>query len=127
MQSVVESDQSPADKLRNIIRIQVASEIENVNIAAAVIFESRAVLDMPDVRQQYVMQRDTLEALYRAVVEQGIAEGVFVVNDVGIFIKTLFGALNWVSLWYREDGRLSGAEIASEIAQTFLRALGADR
>ena len=71
-------------------------------------------------------QRDTLEALYRAVVDQGIAAGDFVTVDVGIFIKTMFGALNWVSLWYREDGRLSGMQIADEIASTFLRSLGAE-
>ncbi len=38
-------------------------------------------------------------------------------------IGLVFGALNWVSLWYREGGRLTGAQIADEIADTFLRAL----
>jgi hypothetical protein len=64
-----------------------------------------------------------LERLYREVIEAGIAAGDFRPVDVGIFVKTLFGALNWVNVWYREGGRLSGAEIADEIASTFLRAL----
>ncbi len=123
VRAVVERDDPPADKLRAIIHIHIRSEIENVTIAAAVIFEGRALLNVPEVREQYVRQRDTLEALYRHTVEAGISSGAFRPVDVGVFVKTLFGALNWVSLWYRPDGRLSGAQIADEIAGTFLAAL----
>jgi AcrR family transcriptional regulator len=123
VRAVVNGDGSPADKLRGIVHTHIRSEIENANIAAAVIFESRALLAVPEIRGQYVQQRDTLEGLYRRVIDEGIAAGVFRAVDVGIFVKTLFGALNWVSVWYRADGRLSGAEIADEIAETFLAAL----
>ncbi len=120
---VIESGASPEDKLRDIITIHILSEIENIHIAAAVIFESRALLEVPGVREQYIRQRDTLERLYRDVIEAGIAAGAFRAVDVGIFVKTMFGALNWVNVWYREGGRLSGAEIAGEIAETFLVSL----
>src|SRR5690606_1294325 len=80
-------------------------------------------LDIPGVREQYVRQRDTLEGLYRRVIEEGIAAGDFRQVDVGIIVKTVFGALNWVSLWYREGGRLTGPAIADEIAGTVLAAL----
>jgi len=123
VRAVVIGGAPPADKLRGVVRVHVLSEIEHVNIAAAVIFEGRALLDIPGVRDPYIRQRDTLEALYRRVVEEGIAAGAFRPVDIGIFVKTLFGALNWVSLWYREGGRLSGTEIAAEIAATFLAAL----
>jgi len=88
-----------------------------------VIFESRALLDVPDARDRVAARRDELEALYRGVIEQGVAAGQFAPLDVGIFVKTLFGALNWVSVWYREGGRLTGEQIADEIAGMFLRAL----
>jgi len=123
VRAVVESDAHPAEKLRGIVHVHVLSEIEHSNIAAAVIFEGRALLDIPGVREQYVRQRDRLEGLYRRVIEEGIAAGDFRQVDVGIFVKTVFGALNWVSLWYREGGRLTGPEIADEIAGTFLAAL----
>ncbi|MGQ9850697.1 MAG: TetR/AcrR family transcriptional regulator [Aggregatilineaceae bacterium] len=117
------SSDSAADTLRRIAAVHIRSQIDNANIAAAVIFEGRALLDVPDVREQFVAQRDALEALYRHVVEEGIARNEFRPVDVGIFVKALFGALNWVSVWYRPDGRLSGEEIAREIADTFLAAL----
>ena len=121
--AVVASDRAPAAKLREIVAVHIGSVTGNTNIAAAVIFESRALLDVPEVRDQVAAQRDTLEDLYRQVVEDGIAAGAFRPLDVGIFVKTLFGALNWVSVWYRSDGRLTSAEIADEIAATFLAAL----
>ena len=122
-QAVVDSDAPPAEKLRAIARTHVRSITAHHNIAVAVIFESRALLEKPDVRAPYVRQRDALERLYRQVVEEGIAAGAFRAGDVGVFVKALFGALNWVSVWYRDDGRLSERDIADEIAETFLAAL----
>jgi AcrR family transcriptional regulator len=126
VQAITESALSPADKLCGIVHVHIRSEIENANIAAAVIFESRALLAVPDIREPLVQQRDLLEGLYRRVIVEGIRDGVFRPVDVSIFINTLFGALNWVSVWYRPDGRLTGSEIADEIAQTFLAALRPD-
>ena len=120
---VADSPEDPATTLRRIVHAHIHSMIDNANIAAAVIFEGRALLDVPQVRDRFVAQRDDLETLYRQVVEQGIAAGVFRPVDAGIFTKTVFGALNWVSVWYRPDGRLSGDAIADEIAGTFLAAL----
>ena len=123
VRAVIEAQHAPAETLRTIIRVHILSEIHNVNIAAAIIFESRALMALPGVRDPYVQKRDALEALYRAAIERGIASGDFRAVDVGILVKTLFGALNWVSLWYRDGGRLSGEQVADEIADTFLAAL----
>jgi len=124
VRAVAETELPPPQKLREIVHVHIRSELDNVHIAGAVIFEGRALLDVPGVRDQYIRQRDELEQLYRGVVEAGIASKDFSAVDVGIFIKTLFGALNWVSVWYRPAGRLSRDEIADEIAGLFLRSLG---
>ncbi|MCD4686277.1 MAG: TetR/AcrR family transcriptional regulator [Anaerolineae bacterium] len=123
VQTLVGLDGPPADVLRQIVHLHVRSIIENVNIAAAMIFEGRALLDVPDVRDPVIRQRDQLEGLYRGVIEAGIAAGEFRKVDVGVFVKSLFGALNWVSVWYRAGGRLSCAAIADELAGMFLAAL----
>ena len=126
VRAIVESDANPAAKLHQVVHTHIRSEIENANIAAAVIFEGRALLAIPGVRDCVIQQRDSLETLYCRVVEAGIATGDFRAVDVGIFVKTLFGALNWVSVWYRDGGRLSGDEVSAEIADTFLAALKID-
>ncbi len=124
VRAAIAQDGAPVQQFRAIVHTHIHSIIEHANIAAAVIFESRALLESPDVRAPYVQQRDTLEALYRDVVQAGIDTGDFRAVDVGLFVKTLFGALNWVSVWYRADGRLSSTQIADAIAATFLAALG---
>jgi AcrR family transcriptional regulator len=124
--AVIAAGAPPDDQLRQIIAVHIRSLIEHANIAAAVIFESRALLEIEGVREQVTRQRDTLEGLYRGVVTAGVTAGTFRPVDVAIFVKTLFGALNWVSVWYRAGGRLTGAQIAAEIADTFLAALRPD-
>jgi hypothetical protein len=57
------------------------------------------------------------------VIQEGIDQGIFRPVDVAIFTKTLLGAHNWVSIWYKQGGRLSGLQIADMMAETFLRAL----
>ncbi len=104
VRAIVQSGDPPAEKLRRIVHAHIRSEIDHANIAAAVIFESRALLVVPQVRDQFVAQRDALEALYRRVIDEGIASGAFRPADAGIFVKTLFGALNWVHVWYRPGG-----------------------
>jgi AcrR family transcriptional regulator len=123
IRAIAEGGDPPAEKLLQIVHSHIRSEIENANIAAAVIFESRALLAVPEARERFIHQRDGLEALYRRVIEDGVAAGDFRAVDVGIFVKMMFGSLNWVSVWYREGGRLTGAEIAEEMAATLLAAL----
>ncbi|MBZ0275639.1 MAG: hypothetical protein K8I60_05825, partial [Anaerolineae bacterium] len=74
-------------------------------------------------RDAFFTRRDRFEGLFRHVVREGIERGQFRPVDVGIFVKAVLGAHNWVGVWYRESGRLGGAEIAEMMADTFLRAL----
>jgi hypothetical protein len=71
-------------------------------------------------RDAFFAGRDHFEELFRQVVSEGIECDTFRPLDVPIFVKTLLGAHNWVSVWYKPDGRLSGAEIAERIASTLL-------
>lgn len=111
------------EKLSQLIRRHIISLTENTAVAAALVFETRTLLEDPHARESYLMRRDAFENIYRSVIQEGIDMGVFRPVDVPIFVKTMLGAHNWVGVWYREGGRLSGEQIASEIANTFLNAL----
>ena len=74
-------------------------------------------------RALFFARRDEFEDLFRLVVRQGIQNKSFQPVDVGIFTKTMLGAHNWVGVWYKPEGRLSGDQIAELIADTLLRAL----
>jgi hypothetical protein len=90
------------------------------------VFEIHTVLDLNEDaagRDAFLRRRDEFEGRYRQVIERGIAEGVFRPVDARIFTKAMLGAHNWVSVWYRPTGRLSGRQIAALMADTFLAAL----
>jgi len=135
------SDQPSDQKLRAMIRSHVVGLTENTAVGAAMVFEIRALMHVKPPaktasaedkeafdafiarRSAFFAQRDTFEELFRTVVREGIANGAFRTVDVPIFVKTLLGAHNWVGVWYRPQGRLSGAEIADLIADLMLRGL----
>jgi AcrR family transcriptional regulator len=112
-----------AEKLRQMVHKHVRGLTEHMAVAAALVFETRTILNDPTSRETYLTKRDNFERHYRTVIEEGIRDGVFRAIDVPIFTKTMLGAHNWVGVWYRPEGRLSGDEIAEEMAQTFLAAL----
>ncbi len=116
----------PEETLRQMIETHVVSVTENTSVGTAMVFEIHTALDLiEDIagRDAFLRRRDEFERRFRQVIEQGIAGGRFRKVDVGIFAKALLGADNWVSVWYRPQGRLSGREIAERMADTFLAAL----
>lgn len=132
LEPIVRADMPCVQRLREMIAVHIVSQTENTAVAAAMVFEIRSLLvERPAApsdgytarRDQFFARRDNFEALYRQVVREGIEKGVFRPVDVPIFVKAMLGAHNWVSVWYRPGGRLSGHEIAERMADMFLRGL----
>jgi AcrR family transcriptional regulator len=132
----------PEEKLRRMIHEHVVGVAQNTSVGAAMVFEIRSLMNAytrattgtgklsPAERDAFLARRDAFfarrdafEESFRQVIRDGIAAGVFRPVDVPIFVKTLLGAHNWVGVWYRPGGRLSGEAIAAQMAETFLRAL----
>ncbi len=138
IEAIAASDQPSDQKLRAMICAHVVGLTENTAIGAAMVFEIRALMHVKtpsknayvedwdeyksflERRSAFFAGRDHFEDLFRTVVSEGIERGTFRPLDVPIFVKMLLGAHNWVSVWYKPDGRLSGAEIAERIAGTLL-------
>jgi AcrR family transcriptional regulator len=129
LRPIAMQDRPAAEKLREMIRLHVVSLTANPAVGAAIVFEIRWLLNLKGDdelaarRDAFFARRDDFETLYRQVVEAGIASGEFCPVDANIFTKAMLGAHNWVGVWYRPSGRLSGAEIAEMMADTFLRSL----
>jgi len=123
LEAVTASSLPPAEKLRQLIETHIHYAAENLDIATVVLFEHRAMLSFPALRDEYVSRRDFFESQFRTAIQEGVDSGDFVPVDVPIVTQALLGAHNWLVMWYRPEGRLSGQEIASIIADTFLRGL----
>lgn len=141
IEPIAASDLPPAEKLRQMIRAHVLGLTQHTAIGAAMVFEIRSLMGLKPVsniaseadrkayadfstrREAFFVRRDRFEQLFRQVIREGVEMGVFRGVDVGIFTKTMLGAHNWVGVWYRPAGRLSGEQIAEMMADSFLRSL----
>jgi TetR/AcrR family transcriptional regulator, cholesterol catabolism regulator len=133
--------ETSANKLRAMIREHIVGVTENTAVGAAMVFEIRTLMSVSPPthnapqddwnayhqfiagRDQFFARRDHFESLFRQVVREGMEHGAFRSVDVPIYVKMLLGAHNWVGVWFKSDGRLSGSEIADRFAEMLLTGL----
>ncbi len=138
IEPIAYSDRRSDEKLRAMICAHIVGLTENTAVGAAMVYELRALLNVKppsknaslddqaayqafiERRSAFFAQRDRFEDLFRVVVREGVAQGVFRAMDVPIFVQTLLGAQNWVGVWFNPNGRLNGEQIAELIADTML-------
>lgn len=138
IEPITQSNVSSTEKLENIIRSHILSVTNNTAVGAAMVFEIRALLNATSAsknsddasdeefilrRDQFFDRRDYFESLFRNTIKEGIAEGEFRQVDHAIVAKAILGAHNWVGVWFKEGGRLTGAEVADVMVDTFITAL----
>lgn len=120
--SAIASQDLPADqKLRRMISEYLQILGENLDLAAVLLFEHRALERRQHVR--HVPNRDKFEMLWRNVLEQGVEEGIFLCNDIPLTARALLGLLNWTITWYRSDGEKTIQQIADDYANLLLNGL----
>lgn len=138
IEPITQSDLSAIEKLEQIIRSHIISVTNNTAVGAAMVFEIRALLNATSStkngdhatddefiarRNQFFDRRDYFESLFRNTIKEGIATGKFREVDHAIVAKAILGAHNWVGVWFKEGGRLTGVEVADIMVDTFITAL----
>jgi AcrR family transcriptional regulator len=104
---------APADeKLRQMIHTYLKLMAENADLASVLLFEHRSL--EPKQHARHIPNRDRFEALWRDVLSEGLASGVFRYPDPGLAVRGLLGILNWTLTWYRPKGELSIEQIADQ-------------
>ncbi|MFA5886067.1 MAG: TetR/AcrR family transcriptional regulator, partial [Acidimicrobiia bacterium] len=64
------------------------------------------------------------EAAITGILEEGMAAGAFADDrPPHVLTKAIIGMANWTHRWYREEGRLTSAQIADVFARTFLHGI----
>jgi AcrR family transcriptional regulator len=79
----------------------------------------------PKRREHVLATRDEYEALFRAVLAEGRDDYGWQVDDVPVVTFAIATMASGVGVWFREDGRLSPAAIASIYGDIAVRAVGA--
>ncbi|GAB4329897.1 MAG: TetR/AcrR family transcriptional regulator [Phototrophicales bacterium] len=141
IEPVANSNKTNVEKLTEMIRLHIYYVTQNTAVGAAMVFEIRPLLNFRvpprngnqfggsdydeflDRRDRFFKRRAYFEELFVRVIEDGVKKGEFRQVDPKIFTKTMVGANNWVAVWYKEGGRLSGDQVARMIAENFVWSL----
>jgi TetR/AcrR family transcriptional regulator, cholesterol catabolism regulator len=120
--SAISDRNIPADeKLRQMIRAYLEILAENTDLSAVLLFEHRSLERKQHAR--HVPNRDKFEALWRNVVEEGVAARLFICDDPALATRAILGILNWTITWYHPDGALEIDEIADRYSSLLLNGL----
>jgi TetR/AcrR family transcriptional regulator, cholesterol catabolism regulator len=117
----VREDVPVADRLRELV-IAIASQHDTYYPDLRVTLREFDVLH-DDFRNQLIGLRDEYEGVIRTVLETGIREGAIVDEDPEVLLMFLFGALNWMCMWYRQDGSLKAADWGQHFSDLIARAV----
>jgi AcrR family transcriptional regulator len=120
--SVISSQPMPADKKLRIMILEYLQILaDNVDLAAVLLFEHRAL----DRRQhaRHVPNRDRFEAIWREVIAEGVGAKLFACNDIPLTARALLGLLNWTITWYSPAGDKSIQQIADDYSNLLLNGL----
>jgi AcrR family transcriptional regulator len=121
MQTVLEQELSPTERVRRGMQSYLDLLTEEADLAAVLLLEHRN-LD-PELRSAHNQKRDDFEGLWRRIIQDGIDSGEFREVDVQVVTYALLGVLNWTITWFNSDGRLSVRELSSQFCGVFLNGL----
>jgi TetR/AcrR family transcriptional regulator, cholesterol catabolism regulator len=109
---IVEADLPPREKLSRAIEHQTAVAADR-SPAMIVFYREQSHLTGPFARE-IILRKKAYERYFEQIIEEGQAMQVFQPDvDPRIITFSLLGMCNWLSQWYRPDGRYSSQQIAA--------------
>ncbi len=111
---VAASDGSATEKVRTMTRDFMLAVLENQGHIAIYTREQKHLAKadsdaIDDMRREFDRKVCTL-------LEEGVASGEFIVDDVQMASLAIGGIVSWSYVWYRPNGRLTRLETAERIA-----------
>jgi len=105
-----DSPGSPEEKLHELIKWHVTMFARNGEILTVYLADES---ELPEDKRLLVrgLSRE-YESIYREIVRRAVEDGVFRELDVPMVVRAISGMCNWLSSWFRPDGRLAAEEIA---------------
>ncbi|MEM7216560.1 MAG: TetR/AcrR family transcriptional regulator [Pseudomonadota bacterium] len=78
----------------------------------------------PEPYAQVMKLRQKYERVLRGILREGVAEGVFRIDDVPVTAMSIISMMTGVNTWYRYGGRLSAMEIEEIYVNLILSVVG---
>lgn len=114
----------PRERVCAFVRGHLRVIVDELPYATVFFHEWKFLSDPYKVRIRKL--RDAYEAELKNLIDEGVREGVFKVEDPDLAAKFVLGALNWVYQWYSPAGRLGPEELGRGFCRYVLGALGGE-
>jgi len=111
VKTISQSNASPVDKLRNLVREQIAFVGNNKDLCT-VLFDQSLMLSKQS-RSRLHKQMKAGERLVQNILREGVEEELLALDDVKMASFLFLSACHWVYKWYHTDGELTPEEIAN--------------
>jgi len=118
---ITESNESADRKLRLMIREYLHILVENIDLAAVLLFEHRSLERRQHAR--HVPNRDKFESLWKDTLAEGVRTNTFNCDDPGLTTRALLGIMNWTITWYHPDGDKTIEQVADDYSSLLLNGL----
>ncbi|HSG43621.1 MAG TPA: TetR/AcrR family transcriptional regulator [Anaerolineales bacterium] len=119
--TITESNSSADKKLRLMIREYLQILVENIDLAAVLLFEHRSLERRQHAR--HIPNRDKFESLWRDTITEGVRTKTFKCDDPGLATRALLGIMNWTITWYNPKGGKTIEQVADDYANLLLNGL----
>lgn len=114
---------SPKEQLERLVRGHLAVIVRELD-NATVFFHEWKFLNS-ELQRKVTARRDAYEAHFRRIIEAGVQQGLFQVEDVRLASLFVLSALNWTYHWYRPGGKLTLESLSSHYCRLIFKTLGA--
>jgi TetR/AcrR family transcriptional regulator len=117
----IRREEIPADeKLRKLIVAFVHLIIDELH-STALTLDLQAL--SPSLLKKVIARRDRFDRGLRALIQQGIDEGLFAPADTKLVAFAIMGAVNWIPKWFDPEGPASSEQVGETFAGYLLAGL----
>jgi TetR/AcrR family transcriptional regulator len=110
------------EKLRKLITAFVHLIIDELH-GTALTLDLQAL--SPALLKKVIARRDRFDRGLRAIIQEGIDQGLFAVDNPKLVAFAIMGAVNWIPKWFDPEGSATSEEIGRTFADYLLGGLRA--
>lgn len=113
MEQVLAETSAPDDKLRKLILAFIHMMLDELQ-ATALTLDLQAL--SPALMKRIITKRDRFDHGLRAIIQQGMDDGLFRAGDPKLIGFAIMGAVNWITKWFDPAGPATSDEIGAAFA-----------
>lgn len=113
LENVRGESSAPDVKLRTLVLAFVHLILDDLQ-GTALTLDLQAL--SPALLRKVIVRRDLFDRGLRAIIEDGMAQGLFSRSDAKMVAFAVMGAVNWIPKWFDPAGSMTSDEIAAAFA-----------